>query len=291
MPDRNVGRIERSPASQAGLLAFFALTYVLGWACFFGSGLHVPPDSPLRTPLLMLGTFAPGIAGILLVAVREGRAGLSDLGARLVRTDVGWRWYVFALSWLMAIKLAAAILHRVILGEWPEVADGAPLLLAGSVLVSVLVGTPLQAGEEIGWRGYALPRMAERIGHAWASLLLGVVWGVWHLPLFLVAGVSSNFGQSFPVMLLGTTALSVALAWLSVNTRGSLLLAMLMHSAVNHTGAIVPTRWDTPGNPWAVNTSPIVTIASALMLASTVWLVIRLRRSDRQISEPIRSNI
>src|ERR1700676_2285886 len=114
-----------------------------------------------------------------------------------------------------------------------------------------MISTPVQAGEEIGWRGYALPRLAARFGLARASLLLGVLWGCWHLPLFFVPGVD-NYGQSFPVFVLGTTALSVAIAWLYAHTNGSLLLTMLMHSAVNQTLGIVPSAVANATNPFAL---------------------------------------
>ena len=118
-----------------------------------------------------------------------------------------------------------------------------------------MISTPIQAGEEMGWRGYALPRLAARLGFASASLVVGLNRGVWHLPLFFVAGLG-NYGQSFPVFVLGSTMLSVAIAWLSAHTNGSLLLAMLMHSAANQTTGIVPTRMANPGNPFALDTSP-----------------------------------
>ena len=77
-----------------------------------------------------------------------------------------------------------------------------------------------RAGEEIGWRGYALPRLAARFGFRRASLLLGLLWGVWQLPLFVIPG-HANYGQSFWLFVFGSTALSVAMAWLFMNTRGS----------------------------------------------------------------------
>jgi CAAX protease family protein len=102
--------------------------------------------------------------------------------------------------------------------------------MLAATLLSTLVGG--QAGEEIGWRGYALPRLAARFGLGSASVLLGLVWAIWHLPLFLVPE-ADTWGQSFPLYLLQVTALSVAIAWLFANTRSSLFPVMLMHAAVN----------------------------------------------------------
>jgi hypothetical protein len=123
-------------------------------------------------------------------------------------------------------------------------------------------------GEEIGWRGYALPRLAARFGFARASVLLGLIWGIWHLPLFVLPA-HANYGQSFWLFVFGSTALSVAMAWLFVHTRGSVALAMLMHSAVNQTNGVVPTRLAAPGNPFTVFDTSLIGWLFASLLAGT----------------------
>jgi hypothetical protein len=89
-------------------------------------------------------------------------------------------------------------------------------------------------------RGYALPRLAARFGLARASILLGLTWACWHLPQFFIRE-ADTYGQSFFVYVLQVTALSVAMAWLYARTNGSLLLVMLLHSAVNNSKDIVPS--------------------------------------------------
>ena len=121
------------------------------------------------------------------------------------------------------------------------------------MLLAMVFSTPVQAGEEIGWRGYALPRLADRVGLGSASVILGVVWAAWHLPLFFIPE-ADTFGQSFVAYLLVVTALSVAMAWLFWRT-GSLLLTMLMHAAINNTKDIVPTPAAAPGSPFGLQAS------------------------------------
>ena len=162
--------------------------------------------------------------------------------------DVKARWYVFALFYMAAVKLAAAVVQRFATGTWPAIEAGPWFVFVGATLVS----TPFQAGEEIGWRGFALPRLTERFGLAGASLLLGVISAAWHLPLFFIAGTDTT-GQSFPLFLLSVTAVSVALAWLYARTGGSLLLVMLMHAAVNNTPHFIPLP--VSGNVWALHAS------------------------------------
>ena len=96
----------------------------------------------------------------------------------------------------------------------------------------------VQAGEEIGWRGFALPRLADRVGLRLASLLLGVIWALWHLPQFYIAD-ADTYHQPFIVWALQVVAMSVAFAWLYAKSGGSLLVVMLMHSAINNSKDIV----------------------------------------------------
>ncbi len=131
--------------------------------------------------LFLLGTFSPGLCAMWLTFRAEGKAGVSAMLSRLFQWHSGVRWYVFALGFTASIKLTAAVVHRVAMGSWPRFGEDAwYLLLAATIFSTISLG---QAGEEIGWRGYALPRMAERIGLPRASLLLGGIWAVWHLPV------------------------------------------------------------------------------------------------------------
>ena len=136
----------------------------------------------------------------------------------------------------MIVKLTVAVLLRVAVGVWPHF-DAKPYYI---VPFAILFSTPFQAGEEIGWRGYSLPRLAERFGLPMASLMLGLIWGCWHLPQFFIRE-ADTYHQSFWVFVLGVTALSVILARLWQRTSGSLLLTMLLHSAWNNSKDIVPS--------------------------------------------------
>src|SRR5262249_50036769 len=124
-----------------------------------------------------------------------------------------------------------------------------------------------QAGEEVGWRGYALPRLTDRLGLAPASLVLGIVWAAWHFPLFFIPGTSTD-GQSFPLYLLQVTAISVTMAWLYCRTGGSRLLVMLFHAAVNNTKDIVPSAVPGATNSFALSTSLVAWLTVALL-----WIV------------------
>jgi membrane protease YdiL (CAAX protease family) len=145
-------------------------------------------------------------------------------------------------------------------GTWPRFDVGSLALVPFAIAVS----TPFQAGEEIGWRGYALPRLATRFGFARASLLLGLVWAFWHLPQFYIAD-ADTFHQSFPVWAAQVIAMSVAFAWLYVRTGGSLLLVMLLHASINNAKDIVPSGAAMPPGVFSVHASAVSWSALAVL--------------------------
>jgi len=225
------------------LAVYFALTYLVAWALWFGAAAIAGGAEGASQFLFLPGTFAPGIVAITLTAWKEGANGVHALLAPLLKWEVAGKWYLFAVSYIAIIKLAAALLHRATRGEWPQFGETSIVLLLAATLASTL--TFAQAGEEVGWRGYALPRMIPRFGLGPSSVLLGVIWAAWHLPLFVIPGTSTT-GQSFPLYLAQVTALSVAFAWLWWRTGRSLFVLMFFHAAVNNLKDIVPSV--APGN-------------------------------------------
>ena len=184
-------------------------------------------------------------------------------------------WYVLAVGFMLTIKLTAALGLRLATGAWPRFGGESWFIVA----VAIVISTPFQAGEEVGWRGYALPRLAQRFGLGRASLVLGVIWAMWHLPLFLVPHTDTT-GQSFPVFLLQVTALSVVLAWLFAKTQASLLLTMLLHSAVNQTIGIVPSTVSGATQPFALSTSPVAWVTVGLLWAVATYCLVRMPNVD-----------
>ncbi len=262
------------------LLKFFSLTYVVSWIFFAAaaaiSGWTAAPTSGLaaiRGLLFLLGTIAPALVALALTAQADGRVGTLALLRRIIQWDVRVRWYVFAVAYMALIKVGVALAHRLATGAWPAFGQTPFFIMA----VAIVFSTPVQAGEEIGWRGYALPRLTERFGLPLASIVLGVVWASWHLPFFFIPG-SDNAGQSFPVFLLAVTALSVALAWVYWRTNGSLLLTMLMHAAINNTAGIVSSAAAAGGNPFTLRPPLNAWLTAALLWICAGYFLIRMRR-------------
>ena len=159
-----------------------------------------------------------------MAAVTGGKAGVKQLLSRVVVWRVGMRWYVIALGLPTVLSLTAAGLHYLLDGAWP--------LQIGAVSVFDFIVFVLVVGEELGWRGYALPLLLEQRSAVMASLILGVLWGLWHLPTFLVPG-TPQYGLPFPAFVLLTVEYSILMTWVYLHTKGSVLIATLFHGAIN----------------------------------------------------------
>jgi membrane protease YdiL (CAAX protease family) len=158
----------------------FAFTWFFWWLVVLqGRGLI----SSLPVPELFLGAFGPMVAAVVVTAQESGREGLRSLLSRIVRWRVAPIWYGVALLGPIVLALGAMALHVVLGGQPPNLPGmiGAlPTVLALSVYMFIQVGI----GEEIGWRGYALPKLQSGFSALVSSLILGGIWVLWHLPLF-----------------------------------------------------------------------------------------------------------
>jgi membrane protease YdiL (CAAX protease family) len=264
-----------SRALSNAALKFFLITFAITWTLWSLSAYMATiahSSAGLLALLLLPGTFTPAFVAVALTAQAEGRDGVGALLHRLLYWRVGLRWYVFSVSYMVAIKLTAAAVHRVVVGSWPGFGSVTWYLMLAATVFSTAIGG--QAGEEIGWRGYALPRLADRFGRAGSSVMLGVIWAVWHLPLFFITGADLK-GQSFTIFLLAVPPLSVAIAWLYWHTNGSLLLTMLIHAAINNTTGIVPSSVPA-ANPWALTTSLVGWITIILLWICAGYFLLRM---------------
>jgi uncharacterized protein len=212
------------------LVAFFVLAFGLTWAVWVPRAAGVPVGAAGQ-----LWTWAPAAAALLAAALTGGRAAVADLGSRLARWRVGWRWYAVVVLGPVVFSLAVAAAYALLGGSWaaaaPPVLRGeTPLAMLPLFLVVLFVTDGL--GEELAWRGFALPRLLVRHNALVASLILGALWAAWHLPLVWTEG-APLFGQPVWLLLLDTTAKSVLFTWVFLHTRGSVLLAALFHASTN----------------------------------------------------------
>lgn len=222
-PARTVG--VRAIVRRYPTTTFFLLAFLVTWAVWVPNVLA--PDSVAGT-LAPFWTYGPATAAVIVAALTGT---LRDLGARLVRWRVGWQWYAVVLLGPAAFYATLAALHAVFgwSGELDQ-PNGLRAALIGFLPLFLTLVLTDGLGEETGWRGFALPRMLERTGPMLASLVLGVVWALWHLPLFWTVG-NPNYGEAFVIMLIELPAMSVLYTWLFQHTAGSALLAILFHAS------------------------------------------------------------
>lgn len=263
-----------APAHAGGVLKFFLITFAMTWTCWILIiAIPVPASNPFQQVLLLLGVFAPALVALLLTLRVEGRAGVRQLLQGVVRWQVAGRWYIFAVSFTVLIKLLAAVVYRLVTGSWPPLGADPLYVLPFAILLS----TPVQSGEEIGWRGYALPRLAARFGLASASVLLGVAWAVWHLPLFFFRE-ADTYHRSFILFLVQVTALSVAMAWLWQRTGRSLLLTMVMHAAYNNTKDIFTAVTPVGTRTFGLSASLLSWLAASILCLCAAYFIVQMRR-------------
>jgi len=217
--------------------AYFVLVYALSWACWIPAAIAGTWLSFPFIVFVMAGLAMPGLVGIVLTALLTGKAGLAGLFGRLGRARAPLIWYAVVLLLIPALQLAAA---------------GLPALLGLATITFTFSGIAVLGGvisallEEPGWRGFALPRMQARRPAFTASLLLGALWGTWHLPLWVAKGLPLT-AAGLAVFLFTVALISgwaVLFTWVYNNTNGNLFLMVVLHVVIDiATAAIQPGNW------------------------------------------------
>lgn len=250
---------------QHPLLGYFALAYAISWGGTFvvlgATGFDLTVLRPLDTGLIFVSMLlGPSIAGLTMTALLEGRAGLRELRSRLLCWRVASRWYALALLTLPLLMLA-------VLWPFSLIADAvfAPRFQWPLLAIGLVAGT----FEEIGWTGFASPRLLARQRPFAAGLSLGLVWAMWHVLVDFRQNYSAMGAVwmlwllEFAVLYFATLmAYRVLMTWMFAHT-GSLLLAILMHAS--YTG-------------WLLVLFPATSFEQGLAwqtaLAAALWLVV-----------------
>lgn len=246
------------------LASYLVLAYCVSWLLWLPlvvSGGGEPTG--LGFGLLLLGSLAPSSVAVALVAAVFGRAGVRRLLSRLLIWRVGAGWWV-AVALLPGLVLVAVGLSVLLGGDPPEVTATVPGALA-LLLFSIFPGSA--GGEEIGWRGLALPKLQGSRRALPASLYLGVAWGVWHLPLYLIGTDIRPISLFVPWVVL-TVACSIVFTWIYNGTGGSLLVVILFHAASNVSLTIFLEPLDRIAAPFLIYVA-LMSLTAASVVAVT----------------------
>jgi membrane protease YdiL (CAAX protease family) len=240
--------MERFPAPTAQesirqVRIFFLLAFAASWGIGL-AGLIVPHFFPRMgafshtSPFFWLAGYSISVTGIVMTAYYDGMPGLRRLLARLLPWRAGPQWYVIIIGWYGLSAMAAFYVAR-LYGAAPGSVPGLRAMLIGLPLTLVFDVGPM--GEEFGWRGFALPRILETRSPMAASLVLGTIHAVWHVPLFFISTTSQSH-LSFPLFFTGVISIAIIDTWLYLRTDANLLLAILVHLMSNYCSGITGAR-------------------------------------------------
>jgi membrane protease YdiL (CAAX protease family) len=202
----------------------------------------------------ILSTFGPLVGAFTMTGLRQGRQGARDLWRRFWDVRRAGPW------------LAVGFLLPVLLVALPVVVSAGgrsrlPWLSRPYLIPCWFLNNFTRSGgmsEEFGWRGYALPRLQERTNALAASMILGVIWAVWHVPLWFLPG-SSQQGSSFWAFLAALVLISVLYTWLYNNSRGSVLVVVVFHAMNNTMAQMFPGATSRPAY-WIVLVALVVLV-------------------------------
>jgi membrane protease YdiL (CAAX protease family) len=260
----------REVVERRRLTSFFLLAYALAW------GVEAVPDvvgmtQPSWTSWFFAG-FLSALAPSVAAAIVVWASGESVRGwfRSVAKVRVHWKWYVAAIAVPFLIVYAAGVVSWAIGGpiDWSAFEVSPTTIVFG-----IVIGTLLGGGqEEFGWRGFAQPELQERYGAFRAAIVVGVFWGLWHLPQFLPGGFRADWG---PLMVgsyfVGIIGFSVLLAWVFNGSGGSAWLAMVMHGADNATQGRLPIDLSIVAPDGVLLPSTLVTIN--VPHAILTWLI------------------
>ena len=219
-----------------GILLMFALTWPIDLA---NSGV-LPFQFPFIVYIFLGWGF--GVAAVVMTWLTIGKKGVFALLKRFLIWRVGWKWYLVAFLLIPSMQFASVLLSALVRQTPVDFGTVFAYKIFGPSINLVLLIVPfflfdaIANGEEIGWRGYVLPRLQVKYSALVASLIVGVIWGFWHLPKYL-----SHWDTiTFVIFMAGITARAVLYTWLYNNTKGSLLLTTIFHASSNTGGILLP---------------------------------------------------
>lgn len=253
------------------IVLYFIIAYAFTWllwlpAVLFTNGL-IGGSFMTYFILGMIAPWGPMVSAFLLTLKFEGKSGFKKDMKRWLNFKFGLWWIPVII--LVPILVILAHLLNVFLFSGTLPVSGIPLwLIPWIFIITLLIDGPL--AEEFGWRGYAEPRMEEKTNSLLANLILGFIWGFWHLPLFFMVGIMPHVYMPLWLFVLNCVVFSLIMAWIQNNTEQSIVPALIIHTWMNLMMIFLPLMEFVPGGnymPWLLS----VIIMGILIAVVTIY--------------------
>jgi membrane protease YdiL (CAAX protease family) len=267
----------RSAVKRFSVPLFFIFAYAISWTCWlFTNRLFVDYEDVLQgaksillvseiplafrigiLPAILMSTYGPAISAIILTALMSGKAGLREFFGRIVRWRIGIRFYLAVTLLPLALHLLPYGVAWLLGGELPSFA---PISLMAAL--GIFISNFLRSGgqEELGFRGFAQPRLREKFGAIGTSVIIGVLWFLWHFPLYIWISGTSQYGISLVNGVIWQVAATFLFTWVYDRT-DSILIHMLLHASINSIGVLLPAGIPHPSGALIGDLTRIVSYA------------------------------
>jgi membrane protease YdiL (CAAX protease family) len=223
--------------SKPRATTFFILTFFLSWLIWIPLDLSHFQIGPISIPetlsslIRLAGVLMPAVSALILSKIIGGKKEVRELLSRFGIWNVGWQWWAAAALLQPAVLVLSGLVHNMLRGE--PLTPSAPQS-AGMLAVNIFFLLLATLGEEIGWHGLALPALQKKFSPLKSSLILGVLWGLWHVPFWLLLDTFSRFGFGYLALnLLMILPMTIIVTWFFNHGKGSLLLPVAFHFVFN----------------------------------------------------------
>lgn len=220
-------------------LLFLLVTFTWTWLFWLPSVLSpTGPSTPMLFVLFIIGGYGPIVGAFLLTFINERKSGVKVLWKRFWNVKINKKWLLVTFLLIPCLYILSSALAICFQGD-PPTLDwlSQPWVMVGYIITAFFAGG---FPEEFGWRGYLLDRFQGRVNLLFSSLIIGIIWGLWHLPVWLMPDETHTMGIfNYLLFIFDVTFSSILFTWLYKNTNGSIFIAVMFHTMINFTSFLI----------------------------------------------------
>ena len=263
------------------LLGFFTIAFGwtwLYWSLFIFQIIKLPPgigtpnvnlkELLVYIPIVVFSPYGPTFAAFILTYLNEGKEATKELWRKCWNRNVPTKWLLITFLWYPAVNLLYRLLSAIIYNIPQPPLPSDPLIILIPFIASIINGG---LSEEVGWRGYALPRLQSRFNAVQSSLILGLMEGLWHVPLVFWIG-DPRYGMSIPLLIIWQTIATFQRTWIYNNTDGSIFTAIMFHATGNTAGYAI--TYNLANISWLPRTKFVTPFLITTNIAITTALIL-----------------